>query len=76
MNFKTSILALAVHPAHEAVSSEFATHLRIVSEGAGEFVEVSQPGRDGQPVQWAADEWPAVRVAIQQLLDACTKDET
>jgi len=65
-------MAVIVHREGEPVYSDYATTIRIASEGGGECVEVLQeasltPGR----VLITSEEWPALRVAIEKMLNEC-----
>ena len=57
-------------------SSDYDTRVEIVDEAAGEFVEVSQAGREGGGKSAiACNEWPALRDAIDELIAACRDQE-
>lgn len=51
---------------------ETATEVRIIDLAGGEFVEVSQEGRDelGR-IHIDRSEWPALRDAIEQAINRC-----
>ena len=72
MTFEKRITAVTVCKKGEPIFSDYATRVEIVDEAAGEFVEVSQAGRErGGKIAIAADEWPSLRDAIGQLLNEC-----
>ncbi|HRF10965.1 MAG TPA: hypothetical protein PLR37_02345, partial [Candidatus Accumulibacter phosphatis] len=61
-----------VLPKGDKTYSERATKITIIDEAAGEFVEVSQSGRDGGgKIAIDPEEWPAIRGAIDRLIDDC-----
>ncbi len=65
-------MAVIVHREGESVYSDYATTIRITSEGGGEYVEVVQeasltPSR----VAITSEEWPALRDAIEKMLSEC-----
>lgn len=63
---------LTVVPEGEPIFSELATHIEMQDEAAGAFVELIQIGKIGEAgrnvVRIDADEWPAIRGAIDQML--------
>lgn len=72
MKYIIRVTEMAVVPEHEMLISEMATRVRIVDEGAGEFVEVTQHGRtDIGKIQINPDEWPALRDTIDQMIPLC-----
>lgn len=72
MKYITRVTEIAVLPEHETLTSEMTTHVRIVDEGAGEFVEVRQYGRaDIGEIEISPDEWPALRETIDQMVALC-----
>ena len=63
---------MAVLPEDQPIFSELATTVTIVDEAGGEFVEVEQSGHvDLGKIQISGDEWPALRAAIDTLLEQC-----
>jgi hypothetical protein len=64
---------LTVVPDGEPIFSEYATHVEMQDEAAGAFVELVQVGKlddaGRNVVRINADEWPAIRGAIDQMLD-------
>lgn len=72
MTFEKRVTAITVCKVGEPIFSDYATRVEIVDEAAGEFVEVSQAGREGGgKIAIDSDEWPALRDAIDQLLNDC-----
>jgi hypothetical protein len=52
------------------------TVIEIVTEAAGEFVEVSQHGHtDLGKIQISPDEWPGLRDAIEHAVALCRGEE-
>ncbi len=72
MNYVTRVTQLTVAPEGAAVFSEDATTITIEDEGGGEFVIVSQPGRD-KDIGIMSDEWPAIRDAIDRMIQETRK---
>jgi len=64
---------LTVVPDGEPIYSEMATHVEMQDEASGAFVELVQVGQIGEAgrnvVQIDADEWPAIRGAVDQMID-------
>ncbi len=75
MIYTTRTLALVVAPEGQPVYAETATRVEIVSEGAGEFVEITQQDRKPGVVAIGPEEWPALRKAIDKLIGECANDE-
>ena len=72
MTYETRITSLTVAPKKEPIFSECATHVRIVDEAAGEFVEVEQLGnKDLGKIQFMPEEWPHIRRAINRMIKEC-----
>ena len=71
MDFEKRVTAVTVCKTGEPIYSDYATRVEIVDEAAGEFVEVSQAGREGGKIAIAPSEWPELRAAIDDLLAAC-----
>jgi hypothetical protein len=72
VNYVTRVTQLTVAPKGAPVFSEDATTITIEDEGGGEFVIVSQPGRD-KDIGIMSDEWPAIRDAIDRMIQETTK---
>jgi hypothetical protein len=76
MGFEKRVTAVTVCKRGEPIFSDYATRVEIVDEAAGEFVEVSQAGREGGgKISIAPPEWPELRAAIDDLLAACRETE-
>ena len=64
---------LTVVPEGEPIYSEMATHVEMQDEASGAFVELVQIGQIGEAgrnaVRIDADEWPAIRGAVDQMID-------
>jgi hypothetical protein len=72
MTFEKRITAMTICKKGEPIYSDYATQVQIVDEAAGEFIEVSQACREGGgKIAIAAEEWPALREAIDELLGDC-----
>ena len=72
MKYIIRVTEMAVLPQHEMMLSEMTTHVRIVEEGAGEFVEVAQHGRtDIGKIQINPEEWQALRDTVDQMIPLC-----
>ncbi len=68
---------VAVLPDGDPLFSEMATHVRIVNEAAGEFVEVEQHGRtDVGKICINPDEWPHLRAVIDEMIAYCVGDDS
>ena len=72
MNYVTRVTQLTVAPEGEEVFSMDATTITIEDEGGGEFVIVSQPGRD-KDIGIMPVEWPAIRDAIDRMIQETRK---
>lgn len=63
---------LSVVPQGEPLFSERCTHLTIVNEAAGEFIEIEQQSGSTeiklQTISMTPEEWPAIRKAIETLM--------
>ena len=76
MGFEKRVTAVTVCKRGEPIFSDYATRVEIVDEAAGEFVEVSQAGREGGgKIAVASNEWLALRDAIDELIAACRDQE-
>ena len=72
MTYETRITNLVIAPKKEPIFSECATHVRIVDEAAGEFLEVEQQGGPSLgKIQFSPDEWPHLRRAINRMIKEC-----
>jgi hypothetical protein len=57
---------ITVLPEGEPTFSEMATHIEIVDEAAGEFLEISQ--NEGKCLKIDPEEWPKIRDAIDLMM--------
>lgn len=74
--YTSRVTKITIAPIDEPLFSEMATTIEIVSEGAGEFVQVNQSGRIGAgTVSIDPVEWPALRDAINSMIDDCGEDK-
>ena len=72
MTYETRITRLTVIPKGEPIFSETATHIQIEDEAAGEFISIEQTHDDHTgKIVFNPDEWPAIRDAVEGLLDDC-----
>ena len=71
-NIRTRVTRLLVVPQGEPMYSEMATTVEVGDEVGGEFVVVSQVGRDDLgKITINPEEWPALRAAINRMVKAC-----
>lgn len=69
---RTRVTRLLVVPQGEPMYSEMTTTVEIDDEVGGEFVIVSQEGReDIGKITINPEEWPALRAAINRMVKAC-----
>lgn len=74
--YETRVIAMSVQPQDEPIFSERATMVTIVDEAAGEFVEVSQSGRDDLgKIAINPEEWPELRDAIDCMITSCRQEK-
>lgn len=72
MTYQARVISMSVGPTDEPIFSELATTITIVDESGGEFVEVSQEGRDGLgKIVIDRDEWPTMRETIDNMIAMC-----
>ena len=66
------VTRLSVLPLKEPLFSEQCTHVTIVDEAAGEYLEIEQQSGSSdakhQTIIVAPDEWPALKQAVETLL--------
>ena len=69
--------AITILPEGEPLFSERATEIKIVDEAAGPFLEITQTGVSGNTgtIQIDSPEWPAIREAVEKLLETCAMIE-
>lgn len=72
--YETRVTALIVLPKGDETFSEFATHVRLADQAAGEYVEVEQIARDDLgKIAINPEEWPTLRAAIDRMIGECRK---
>jgi hypothetical protein len=72
MSHEIRPVAWTVSPPGEPEYSEMTTHVRIVDEAGGEFVEVEQSGGEGiGKVLIDPTEWPSIKAAIEHAFTLC-----
>jgi hypothetical protein len=68
----TRVTRISVLPQKEPLFSEQCTHLTIVDEAAGEYIEIEQQSGNtdvrAQTIGINKDEWPAIKQAVETLL--------
>lgn len=66
---KTRVIAMVVEPENSSdIYDEMSTIVKIESEGAGEYIEISQLGGS---VKFNPEEWPYIKEVVEQLLENC-----
>jgi len=77
-DYHIRVTRLTVLPPKEPIFSEQATHITIRDDAAGEFLEIEQQSghieAQGQKILITADEWPAIKSAVEQLLEEISKN--
>ena len=70
---------VSVLPKGEPLFSEQCTHLTIVDEAAGEFLEIEQQSGHGdvkpQTIGIAPSEWPTLKAAIESMMEGITNHQ-
>ncbi len=69
---KVRITQLTVAPEGADLCDDRSTIIEITDEGGGEFITVIQPDGPAE-IRIDADEWPAIRRAIDKLFKECNK---
>jgi hypothetical protein len=69
IDYITLPYALIVMPKGASILDERATRISLDDEGGGPFVVVKQEGRNDNAIAIDAKEWPAIRGAIQRMLN-------
>lgn len=71
---------LSVLPPKEPLFSEQCTHVSIVDEAAGEFLEIEQQSGSVdaklQTILVTPEEWPALKQAVETLLSEISNHQT
>ncbi len=74
MKYITEKLSVVVMPEGEPIFSERATRVSIDDEAGGCFVEVQQQGGpEIGKIQIDPQEWPAIKDAIEAMLEVCAR---
>lgn len=66
--------AMALVPEGKPLYSEMATEVKIVDEGGGEFIEVTQTQDECGTIRIDPKEWPALRSVINRMVANTRKD--
>jgi hypothetical protein len=68
--YETRVTRLTVNVVGDPIFSEQATHIELIDNAAGEHVRVTQDTDDAKAgrIHIAAEEWPHIKAAIEQLL--------
>jgi hypothetical protein len=70
--YSIRVTRLSVLPPKEPLFSEQCTHVSIVDEAAGEFLEIEQQSDrsdvEAQKIAISSEEWPSLKQAIETLL--------
>lgn len=66
--------AMTVVPEGKPLYSEMATEVKIIDEGGGEFIEVTQTQSEYSTIRIDPKEWPALRVVINRMVANTRKD--
>ena len=70
--YETRTLSIIVLPENESIFSEMATTVTIEDEAGGEFVVVEQSVlTDAGKIRIDSTEWPALRAAIDRMIEEC-----
>lgn len=70
-DYETRVVGVLVCPVGQPTYSEMCTRIEITDEAAGEFVEVSQGRADAGRIRIEPGEWPALRAAIDDMINLC-----
>lgn len=70
---ETRTLKIALVPEGKPIFDESVTTIEIQDDAAGEYVEIQQINDDAKQgtIKIDPEEWPALRDAIQRMLDEC-----
>lgn len=70
---ETRTLKIALVPEGKPIFDESVTTIEIQDDAAGEYVEIQRINDDVKPgaIKIGPEEWPALRDAIQRMLDEC-----
>jgi hypothetical protein len=78
MSYEIRTIAVMVNKPHEPIFSELATKVEICDEAAGEFLKVSQCNDNSEngTIQITPEEWPVMRLAIDNMIAECREDKS
>ena len=73
MKINTHVTQVTIIPEGEPLFSEMATTISIDDEAGGPFVRLEQEevSRAKRGIAITAEEWPALRLAIEAMLENC-----
>lgn len=70
--YENRVTRTTLAPKDDPIFSEMATTIEIEDDASGELVSVSQHGGPGLgKIIISRDEWPALRDAIEEMLERC-----
>lgn len=69
MPYAVEVLSLIVKPVEAPVYSDLATVVAITDESGGPFVEITQPSIGEGSIRIDPEEWPAIKQAVDSLMD-------
>ena len=73
--YEARVMSMVVLPKGQPIYSEMATTVSLDDEAAGEYLVLEQQGFEGAgKVRVTAEEWPALRRAINRMARLC-RDE-
>lgn len=76
MTYVIRTIAVMVGRETDDLFSEMVTRVEVVNEGAGEFVTVSQNGRDDVgKISIGPEEWPELCRAIGTMIATCRRED-
>lgn len=67
MSYETRTASVVVVKKDKQLFDETSTHITIVDEGAGEFLEICQPSIDSKELRLDANEWPEIKKAVDRM---------
>ena len=77
MNYIQQTVSMCIRPKGDPLFSEQATTITMVDDAAGAYIEISQDQSAGkQTIGIDAEEWPALKLAIEEMLEIVKKYNT
>ena len=70
-DYEARTVAIAVAREGATVMDDSVTKVEIVDENGGEYVTVSQCIREEQTISITAEEWPAIKAAVDKMIGEC-----